>query len=416
LILDYVDTILHYVSIHYAYKKRFTFDVKKLFDWSMDEECLQEITDDSKATFGYGPIYMDFATYTIGHHIASNNYVSIKTPALKECLAMVIWRVKQLGYNDILFADIDRECADRSYTYSSFDNSISVERYGKKYSWIAYFELYGYFLLKGLLDAEVEGSFRVSSVDIDPTFPTLPRKEQLITRCFLPRVNEDLQIWVKGPEKFFLIDIYVSNFNDGGEWVLLNSRLFQQNSKGVRFEVNVDSVLIPSDYTQEALSILNNSNFYHQIEQQYYLFYGEIPWGKLIQEVDFSRVSEEDRLVLYSPFAWFSWESYHSQMNNIGSIPFLSKIICSEFDLRYDINSFSFYTSEGEIITRFFNDSTSHYFFIRKDFICQFLQKRGLSFIWCEFGYKCGDFGMKNEKRLDSSIQHFRSADLLVFE
>lgn len=417
LILDYVDTILHYAAVHYAYERRFTFDVKKLSDWAMDEECRSKITSDGKATWGYGPIDTDFAKDTIGHHIASSKYSSIKTPTLKECLAMIIWRIKRLGYDDKLFADIDKECANIDYRYSRFDSSVSVERYGKKYSWIAYFELYGHFLLKGLLETEVANSFRVSSVDIDPTFPSLPRKVQLVTRCFLPRANEDVQKWVKRSEKFCLKDIYISNLDDGKEWVLLNSRHYQQNREGVRFDVNVDSILLPSNRVQEALYILNNSdnsNFDHRIEQYYYLFHGEIPWGKLIEEVDISRVFEGDNLVLYSPFAWFSWESYHSRMNDIGNVPFLSKVICTEFDLKYNINSFSFYTNKGEMVARFFNDSTSHYFFMRKDCICRFLQKYNLSFIWYEFGHRYGDFGLEGKKELDPAMQRFQSADLLT--
>jgi len=416
LILDYVDTILQYVSVFYGYKKKHSYNLQQLTDWQMDEECRSEITGDGKATWGYGPIYMDFAKYTIGHHIASYEYARDKAPTLKETVAMIIWRMKQLGYDEKMFEKIDKECDQNRYNYSRHDNSGSIERYGKKYSWISFFELYGYFVLKGIVEAEVPNSFRLSSIDIDPTFPNLPKKVQLVTRCFLPRHNEDIQEWTNRPEKSCLKDIYVSNFGGKEKWVLLNSRHHQQNREKIRFDVNVDSFLLSSNQTQEVLSILNSSNsdgFDHQIRQYYYLFHGEIPWGKLIEKEDISRVFGGGKLVLYSPFAWFSWEPYHSRMNNIGNIPFLSQAICAEFGLLYNSESFSFHSKTNEMVTRYFNDSTSHYFFIRKDYICQFLQKYDLTLIWCESGYKYGDFGLEKKKKLDPSTSEFRSAEQL---
>lgn len=197
--------------------------------------------------------------------------------------------------------------------------------------------------------------------------------------------------------------------------VLLNSRHHQQNSGDIRIDINVDAVLLPREKGKEVLGILNNSeenHFNHDIEQYYYLFNGEIPWGKLIPETKISAFfSDLPKLSFYSPYSWFSWESYHSMMNDIGNIPFLSKAICDEFNLKYDIESFTFFDN-GEACTKYYHDNFSHYYFIKEKYIKKFLKKNNLSLVWCEYGYKYGDFGSKSKRNLKPATNRFRSAKI----
>lgn len=414
LILDYVDTILHYVSTFYAYNRHHSINPQQLSDWWKDEECLKELSGDGKATLGYGPIDMDFAKDTIGHHIASYGYSRDKAPSLKEVIAMIIWRMKDLGYDEKLFDEIDKECSKSRHSYSPHDNSWSIERYGKKYSWIAFFELYGQFVLKGIVETEAPNSFRISPIDIDPTFPVLPKKEQLVTKCFLPRADEDIQAWVNRSEKFLFQEFYSLRVQEE-KWVLLNCRHHQQSTNDISIDISVDAILLPKEKAIEALDILNNSEdnrCEHYNEEYYYLFNGEIPWGKLIQAREVGELFDEpEKLSFYSPYAWFSWESYHSRMNDIGNVPFLTKSICDEFNLKYDIESFTFFDN-GEACTKYYHDNFSHYFFIKEKHIREFLNKNNLSLIWCEFGYKYGDWGSKNKRQLDSSTNRFRTAKI----
>ncbi len=418
LILDYVDTILHYVSNFYAYNRRHSINPQKINNWSTDVECLNELSGDGKATWGYGPIHMDFAKYTIGHHIASYRYSRDKAPSLKEVMAMIIWRTKDLGYDEKLFDEIDKECSKSQHNYSRHDNSVSIERYGKKYSWIAFFELYGQFVLKGIVETEAPNSFRESSIDIDPTFPALPKKEQLVTKCFLPRHDGNLQAWVNRSEKILFQEIY-SLKSKKEKWVLLNCRHHQQSTNDIRIDINVDAILLPQGKAKKALDILNNSEenlFDHYIEQYYYLFNGEIPWSKLIQTMKINELFEgPQKLSFYSPFAWFSWESYHSRMNDIGNVPFLTKAICDEFKLKYDIESFTFF-DKREACTKYYYGNFSHYLFIKEKYIKKLLKKNNLSLIWCEFGYKYGNFGSRNKRQLDPSTSRFRSAEIMNVE
>ncbi len=108
---------------------------------------------------------------------------------------MIIWRMKQLGYSEETFSEKEKEI-DQTDNYSRHYNSTRIERYGKKYSWIAYFELYGHFILKKLIEPENKEGCRISSVDIDPTFPGKPLKRQLVIDCFTPEHDDEIQKWI----------------------------------------------------------------------------------------------------------------------------------------------------------------------------------------------------------------------------
>jgi len=420
LILDYVDVILHHLVTTCNYKRKNEIDPKQLCEWEKDEKCSFELTSDGKATWGYGPIHMDFAKYTIGHHIASYSYgpSAEKLSTLKETIAMIIWRMKKLGYDEELFKDVDRECAKSRYDYSRHDNSVSIERYGKKYSWIAYFELYGQLVLQKKVKADQPNTFRVSAIDIDPTFPSLPPKRQLVSKCFLPNRREKIQDWVNRKDKHLFKDLYRlkdSNTN----WVLINCRSNQEVKKDVRIDINLDALIVEKINAKKILASLkkeNNVRFDTNTPEYYYLFNGEIPKGKYLQNEVIGNLFEETNLFsFYSSYSWFAWESYHSRMNDIGNVPFLSKAICDEFDLSYDIRSLSFFDHDGPV-TKYYHDRSSHFYFLKEDHLQKFLENNNLSLIWGEFIYKYGDFGMEKTKNLNPSYSETKSFTPYIYE
>ena len=238
--------------------------------------------------------------------------------------------------------------------------------------------------------------------------------EKLVLSSFLPRSEENLQAWVNRSGKFLLQEIYSLKFKKEN-WVLLNCGIHQQSKDDVRIDIDVDTIFLPKEKAGEALNVLNSSediHFGHFVEEYYYLFKGEIPWGKLIQPRKISELFDaSEKLSFYSPYAWFSWESYHSRMNDMGNIPFLTRAICDEFNLKYDIESFAFFDKD-EACTKYFHDNFSHYYFIEEKHIRKFLKKNNLSLIWCEFGYKHGDFRSKNKRQLDPETNRFRSVKM----
>ena len=234
----------------------------------------------------------------------------------------------------------------------------------------------------------------------------------------MPQQGENIEKWIERSEKLLFKDIYTLK-GKTKNWVLLNSRHRQKNSDDVQIDINIDAILIPQKKAKEVLDIFNDceeGSFGYDIENYYYLFYGEIPWGSLIQINSINEIySGPKRISFYSPFSWFSWESYHSIMNNIENIPFLSKIICDEFKLKYDIESFAFF-DDDVAVTKFYHDKFSHYLFIEENHIRDFLKKNNLSLIWSEFGNKYSNLGSKNKKHLETLNNRFSSAEILKIE
>ncbi len=100
-------------------------------------------------------------------------------------------------------------------------------------------------------------------------------------------------------------------------------------------------------------------------------------------------------------------------MNDIGDVPFLTKAICDEFKLKYDIDSFTCFDN-SEACTKYYYDNFSHYYFVKEKYIREFLRKNALELIWWEFGFKYGDFGEENKRKLEPSTNRFRSAKCLT--
>lgn len=410
LILDYVNTIMDFASYKYNYTKdQSYFDTIKLSKWHQDENCKKEMTGDGKATWGYGPVRMDFAKYVIGS-IASRRYLSDKktTPTLKECLAMVIWRMKELGYSEVIYGELDKEVTKHN-TYNRFDNTMNIERYGKKYSWIAFFELLGYFVINKLISPVYDKGFRVSRVDIDPTFPKKPPKMQLVTECFLPEHNENIQDWINKDKDTYLEKVYTVNLDTNNEeWILLNCSLEQEGINNTRINIYVDALLVKNKFIKQLLTFSKSNYLTYDAPHYYYLFGGEIPWSKNFYcDNDYIEIGNEEIEVLF-PYSWYSWESYHSEMNDIDSVAFVSKSIALYLELKYDLRNLFYYTNDGKLATKYIWDDYSHYLYIRKDLMSKFIMKHDLSLIWYERGSRYGDFGEMDTK-LNPSYKDFKS-------
>lgn len=116
-----------------------------------------------------GPIQMDFSNYTLGRIVEGGG--SYNNPEEKKKVRrQIYWRIYNLGWNKELFSDVERALGNDNYYGQSRAKQAKVERYGKKYSWIAYFENAGLRDDLGLLNRSWD-SFRIAETNIDPSFP-----------------------------------------------------------------------------------------------------------------------------------------------------------------------------------------------------------------------------------------------------
>ena len=127
-------------------------------------------TDPSvKEAIGHA-IRMDFGNYTIGRLIPlrsnydddNSDYVLVREKIER--------RMYDLGYREERFKDPDAEISSATWNASEQEK---VDRYGKKYSWIAYYEIWGEREAERKLPDWRLGQ-RTSDCGVDPSFPRRP--------------------------------------------------------------------------------------------------------------------------------------------------------------------------------------------------------------------------------------------------
>lgn len=80
---------------------------------------------------------MDFANYTLGRLVPDRSNYDFQNPEYKRVRGQIVGRMLGLGYSLERFGEVDREIASAGYYSGRTDNPDRVDRYGKKYAWIA---------------------------------------------------------------------------------------------------------------------------------------------------------------------------------------------------------------------------------------------------------------------------------------
>ncbi len=256
-------------------------------NWKKDNVAKKQLTSDTKATYGFGPIHSDFSRYIVGSISRRGKFQRKNFPTLKESISMIIRRMKQLGYEERKFRSIDQNIVrEVGYYRYGASEGIDIERYGKKYSWIAYFELAGFYA-----DVYENGEHwkdlrvRTSDVDIDPSFPEEPQIVKIINRDYLKGKPKTLGRWIKSGSspniKEYLIMEKINKKK--GPWVLLDGYINQEdlNSKRGLFIFPRGFFLKTGDikkFLRNKNKIIVAGRSLPEIEDDIYTFAGEIPW------------------------------------------------------------------------------------------------------------------------------------------
>jgi hypothetical protein len=192
-----------------------------------------QITD-AECGDGEAAIRMDFGNYTIGQLIVDRQNYDEAHPDYVRVRRQIEWRIGSLGYNNERFSTIDRIIGNTSYR-SRQEDGEKVDRYGKKYSWIAYFEMYGWLEAQRKLKAWRLDE-RASDCDIDPSFPKTPRTTGIESPKWLQDKGLSDEEWLsKGPTPNYQHLLRLTELNDEqGRWVLLDGFISQENALGTR--------------------------------------------------------------------------------------------------------------------------------------------------------------------------------------
>jgi len=235
---------------------------------------------------GESPFRMDFENYTLGHLTEGRPNYDYHHKGYRKIRSQVLWRVQQqLGWSAAKFQGIDRNIESERHEYGrSSEEHHKVDRYGKKYSMIAYLELQGWLKDKGLLKESFDYG-RTSSVDIDPSFPNAAPEQALIVENLLGKSSTSLTKWInEGPTidfKAYLRQPTILGVSSS--WIALDGFVTREDkSSGRRLFAFIRSFLVPANEAPKLIASLNKQplggRWLVEKPTTHYVFAGEMPW------------------------------------------------------------------------------------------------------------------------------------------
>ena len=254
---------------------------------------------------GYGaPLKRDFANYTLGGLVEGRRNYDFEHDEYKRVRANILWRIYDLGYSLDHFGEVDQWLAQGNWNYGQSADGGKTDRYGKKYSWIAFYELVGFRQDKDLLP-DYSDDPRISDADIDPSFPDALREYKLVTEDFLEDRKISAQEWVsKSAHPDFTPYLKVDQLcGEQGPWVLLDGSLSQRDEQVNRdVFISLLGLIVKAKESEEIVERLKHEKTdglsTPQCPEDHYTYAGEIPWCDTYPKNSWEELSFEIASVL----------------------------------------------------------------------------------------------------------------------
>lgn len=383
--------------------------------------------DDADVTAAQGAIDMDFGNYTIGRLIPDRDNYDFQNLTYREVRRQIEYRIAQLGYTSKQFAEIDKEISRLSWRAESRE-ALKTDRYGKKYSWIAFFEMYGLRSDEGTLPDWRAGE-RPSDADIDPSFPESPRTWQPTLPNLFTKTPIEPRAWITdGPTPNY-DNLLQPEEVDGqrGPWVLLDSYIVQFSKDDARRVFTfLRGLLVEHEQVEKLLATFNEIKYpgitaIPEPQGDYYTYAGEIPWsprfGRPLRDQD-GRAKRDVRrafdvqmpgIPVEVPVYRFVWESYHSTLNQGSNIMVLAPALCEQLRLSNRQSEWDLYDAEGRVATIYrefeADDDTTRscLLYLRADLMQYYLTQTGQTLVWLLWGER--GFEYRTTLRLEEEFQ-----------
>ncbi len=352
-------------------------------------------------------IRMDFGNYTMGRLIPGRSNYDDLNPEYQRVLPAIVSRMLVLGYDPEQFEALDRQV---NSSPRMGGDKHKTDRYGKKYGWIAYFEMWGVRYAQGLL-AE-DRSARPSDADIDPTFPLEAASVELPLPDLFSSQPTGTGDWiVRGPQPDYRTILEITEI-DGlmGPWVLLDGFLEQNAPTDDRQVFTfLRGVLVDSGEVDRLCKLFTGLEYpgndsIPKDPGYYYTYAGEMPFSS-IPGIPVANEPEDDRpeymvsadrwsnngVTVDIPVQTYSWESYHSALNQTSGVSLPSKRLCEALNLRYRANKWDLHDVSGVAsLYREVGEYGSHisgsFSYLRRDLLDSYLTQSGKALVWLMWG------------------------------
>lgn len=274
--------------------------------------------------FPDNPLGVDFKNYTLGRLVPERGNYNFQHAEYQQVVAEVLGRIHKLGWSAEAFSKIDERISTTSFRRQQHDTSNKrIDRYGKKFSLIAYYEQLGMRMDLGLIEPSTSGnSGRSSDVDIDPSFPEPPCELLIDSSNWLSGRHHTLAAWIqRGPIPDTKPLRHQDTINgEKGPWLMLDGYFNQQDKiSGRDIFFFVRAFLADEKDYRKIVGALKGQSMHDrwlpEKPAEIYAFAGEFPWcstyGKYAEQT-LSFVTERKFVTVKRPRTVFE-ESYNAE-------------------------------------------------------------------------------------------------------
>ncbi|HAX7190710.1 TPA: hypothetical protein JTN89_003639, partial [Escherichia coli] len=352
-------------------------------------------------------IRMDFGNYTIGRLIPHRSNYDDSNPEYQQVLKAIISRMLVLGYDPEQFESIDRQM----YSGSRMgEDKHKIDRYGKKYGWIAYFEMWGLRYAQGLLSED--RSARPSDADIDPTFPLDAVSIDLPLPALFSEQSSDDGDWImRGPQPDYRSILEITEI-DGltGPWILLDGFVEQNATSDDRqIFTFLRGVFVDSQEVDNLCRLFTDLEYpgnsaIPDAPVYYYTYAGEMPFSSIPGLLVANEQEDDSDENFVSADRWsgngvavditvqnYNWESYHSVENQSSGASLPSKQLCEALNLRYRANTWDLHDAAGVAslyrkVGEYDSAVSGSVSYLRRDLLDRYLMQSGKVLVWLMWG------------------------------
>ncbi|MCG7374157.1 hypothetical protein MHL40_15980 [Pseudomonas luteola] len=352
-------------------------------------------------------IRMDFGNYTIGRLIPDRWNYDDSNPEYQRVLPAIVSRMLMLGYDPEQFEAVDRQMNSGPRIG---DDKHKVDRYGKKYGWIAYFEMWGVRYAQGLLSER--RSARPLDAGIDPTFPLEATSIELpLPDLFNDQPTATGEWVVRGPQPDYRSILEIEEIDGlSGPWVVLDGFL-EQNAPSDDRQVFtfLRGVLVDSGEVDRLCKLFTGLEYpgndaIPEAPGYYYTYAGEMPFSSIpgMPVTDEQEDGQAEYMVSADtwsssgvavdiPVQTYNWESYHSVVNQSSGVSLPSKRLCEALNLRYRANKWDLHDDSGVAslyrkVGEYGSYISGSFSYLRRDLLDSYLTQSGKVLVWLMWG------------------------------
>lgn len=413
-------------------------DIDKLYNKD-DYGCQSRIVSSMYTEYGRGGMggYGDFGRYVFGY--AVDDFVNKKDEQLVSNYA--IKKIfTEYGYNKDKFEQAESELSKNSL-YSRHENK--TERIGKKYQWIAMYDvlarLSDNFLLKDdrhfgeSKTKDYLGTFQLYVRSIDPTILIKNTKKDRYSNneyWWNPKVNinweEDNELWVSKFDDFPDIKKFIElKDKNQNEWLSLSSypEWLEPLDKGIdRWDVvhkNIWSILrsylIPKGDLEYFKSWAKEQNFWGDwmpyAKENTSMYFKEYYWSKAYEhfqdyyygcKTDWDEIDEngyEGKVALTTENYFWEKGNDHSKDDTINILR-PSKVLFDGLGMKYTADVDSYNDKDNEKTICFepsVKNETFQCLLVDKKSLIQFLEENNLTIVWINIAEKRPNTGHNHD-------------------